>query len=83
MRELSNNCQIANPRSSTKANMILPHVMNHVERLQKWICAIYDIADRPLACDIATALEKVFALHSGTHLAYLFLTLRIVAKMSP
>ena len=81
MRELSNNCQIANPRSSTKANMILPHVMNHVERLQKWICAIYDIADRPLACDIATALEKVFALHSGTHLAYLFLTLRNRGKL--
>jgi len=81
MEQLSENCQTVNSRSATKANMIVPHVMDHVERLQNWICAIYDIADRRLACDIATALEKVFALHSGTHLAYLYLTLRNRGKL--
>jgi glycosyltransferase involved in cell wall biosynthesis len=81
MQQLSKKRQTANSQSSTKTNMITPHVMAHVERLQNWICTIYDVADRHLADDIATALEKVFALHSGTHLAYLYLTLRNRGKL--
>jgi hypothetical protein len=81
MRSLSENCQMANSGSATKANMIRPHVTDHVERFQNWIRTIYDVADSRLALDIARALERIFALHSGTHLAYLYLTLRNRAKL--
>jgi len=62
--------------SPVKANMIRPHVVDHCERLFEWICGIYDVADRKLAEDLVRALEKVFAIHSGSHMAYLYLTLR-------
>jgi O-antigen biosynthesis protein len=81
MQHLSEHCQTMTSRSTTKANMILPHVMDHFERLRNWVCGIYDVADRHLAHDIASALEKLFALHSGTHLAYLYLTLRSRGKL--
>ena len=67
--------------SITKANMIWPHFKDHCERLHQWICGIYDVTDRKLADEIVRALEKVFALHSGTHLAYMYLTLANRAKL--
>jgi glycosyltransferase involved in cell wall biosynthesis len=81
MQHLAEHCQIMSSRPDTRANMIFPHVMDHLELLQKWICGIYDVADRHLAHDIVSALEKLFALHSGTHLAYLYLTLRNRGKL--
>jgi hypothetical protein len=60
--------------SSKEANMILPHVLDHCERLHEWIYGIYDVADRNLGEDLFRAMEKVFAIHSGTHMAYLYLT---------
>jgi hypothetical protein len=73
--------QTGRSECSTKANMIWPHIEDHCERLHEWICDIYDVADSKLAEGIVTALEKMFALHSGTHLAYLYLTLRNDAKL--
>lgn len=81
MQHLSEHYQMMSSRPDTKANMILPHIMDHLELLQKWICGIYDVADTYLARDIVSALEKVFALHCGTHLAYLYLTLRNRGKL--
>jgi hypothetical protein len=81
MQQLSKHCHTMPFESSMKANMIWPHVMDHFERLREWICGIYDVADRELASEIVRALEKVFALHSGTHMAYLYLTLGTNAKL--
>jgi glycosyltransferase involved in cell wall biosynthesis len=57
-------------------NMLAPHVSRHFEEFGKWLCAIYDKADQTLAHNIASSLEKIFALHCGNHLSYLFLTCR-------
>jgi hypothetical protein len=54
--------------------MILPHVLRHFEDFQQWLSRIYDRADYRVASEIVSALYKVFALHCGTHLAYLYLT---------
>jgi glycosyltransferase involved in cell wall biosynthesis len=81
MQQLSKHCHTMPSESSMKANMIWPHVMDHFERLREWICGIYDVADRKLASEVVRALEKVFALHSGTHMAYLYLTLATNAKL--
>jgi glycosyltransferase involved in cell wall biosynthesis len=81
MQLLSEHRRTVRSQSSTKTNMIWPHMEDHCERLHEWICGVYDVADRKLAERIVTALEKVFALHSGTHLAYLYLTLRNDAKL--
>lgn len=81
MRVLSEHSRTVPSESSMKANMILPHVVDHFDRMRKWICGIYDIADRKLAREIVKALEKTFALHSGTHMAYLYLTLKARAKL--
>lgn len=55
-------------------NMLMPHVARHFEEFGNWLCAIYDQADETLAHAIASSVEKIFALHCGNHLAYLFLT---------
>jgi len=57
-----------------RRNMLLPHVSNSFQEFRQWLCAIYDEADSALAHEILRSLEKMFALHCGNHLAYLFLT---------
>ena len=81
MQRLSEHCQPMSSRSAVQANMIAPHIVNHFELLQNWVCGIYDVADRALASDIVSALEKILALHAGTHLAYLYLTSRSSGKL--
>jgi hypothetical protein len=54
--------------------MISSHVLDHFELLQNWVCGIYDVADQAFGSAIVSALEKIMALHTGTHLAYLYLT---------
>ncbi len=58
-----------------RTNMILPHVLDYLERLGVWISGIYDVVDSNLARDMVQAIHKAFALYSGTHLAYLYVTL--------
>ncbi len=58
-----------------RTNMILPHVLDYLERLGVWISGIYDVVDSNLARDMVQAIHKAFALYSGTHLAYLYMTL--------
>ena len=81
MQRLSEHCQPMSSRSAVQANMVAPHIVNHFELLQNWICGIYDVADRAFASDIVSALEKILALHAGTHLAYLYLTSRSRGKL--
>ena len=81
MQRLSEHCQPMSSPLSVRANMIAPHIVNHFELLQNWVCGIYDVADQAFASDIVSALEKILALHAGTHLAYLYLTLRSRGKL--
>jgi glycosyltransferase involved in cell wall biosynthesis len=81
MQRLSEHCQPMSSRSAVQANMIAPHIVNHFALLQNWLCGIYDVADRAFASDVVSALEKILALHAGTHLAYLYLTSRSRGKL--
>lgn len=54
-------------------NMIVPHLMQHFALLQEFLCGVYPQIDEILASDVRTCVTKIFALHSGTHLAYLYL----------
>ena len=79
--QLSERWQHMSMRADGHKNMIAPHVVDHFELLQNWVCGIYDVADKALASAIVSALEKMLALHSGTHLAYLYLTSRSHRKL--
>jgi O-antigen biosynthesis protein len=57
-------------------SMLLPHVSSHIERFEKWLRGIYYGTDEILSHGVVGAIEKIFALHSGNHLAYLYLTQR-------
>jgi len=67
--------EISFSKSDARTNMIVPHVLDYLERLGVWISGIYDVVDSNLARDIVQAIHKAFALYSGTHLAYLYMTL--------
>ena len=56
-------------------NMILPHFLHHFGLLETYASRIYETTDDNLVCDVAAALHKMIALHIGSHLAYLYLTL--------
>lgn len=58
-----------------KDNIISPHFLHHFEQLGTYVAGTCHTADGELACDLAAALYKLAALHSGAHLAYLYLTL--------
>ena len=84
--EMSRGCSLAEFMETLRASsyfshqytaarsMLRPHVMRHFERFRSWVGRIYDVADKQLARAIVEALEKIFALHCGTHLGYLMLT---------
>lgn len=54
--------------------MVWPHASKHIGAFAEWVSSIYVEADKSLAVEISAAIEKIVALHCGTHLAYLFLT---------
>ena len=62
-------------KSRVRTNMILSHLLDYLERLTAWISGAYDVADDDLAHEVVKATHRAFALYSGTHLAYLYLTL--------
>jgi glycosyltransferase involved in cell wall biosynthesis len=64
-------------------NILLPHLLNHFEQLRTYLTPTYELADEKLARDLAVALCKMSALHSGTHLAYLYLTLASLSRLNP
>jgi len=55
-------------------SMVWPHVAKHLEEFEDWMSGIYTEVDRALGDEIATAVDKILALHCGTHMAYLFRT---------
>lgn len=54
--------------------MVWLHVAKHLEQFTAWVSSVYREADRDLAREIVDAWGKIFALHCGTHLGYLFMT---------
>jgi len=67
--------EISFSKSDARTNMILPHLLDYLERLGVWISGAYDVVDSNLARDIVQAIHRAFALYSGTHLAYFYMTL--------
>jgi len=67
--------EISFSKSDARTNMILPHLVDYLERLGVWISGAYDVVDSNLARDIVQAIHRAFALYSGTHLAYFYMTL--------
>jgi glycosyltransferase involved in cell wall biosynthesis len=63
-------------RSQPQTGMLLPHVSRHVEAFQNWLSGIYRDVDVVLNEQVVSSIEKIFALHAGNHLAYLYLTRR-------
>lgn len=60
---------------TNKDNMVLPHFLHHLGLLETYVAEIYQVVDESLARDLAAALYKLLALHSGAQLAHLYLTL--------
>ncbi len=71
---LSNHDELRNQVPVERAAMVWPHVCKHIEGFGGWLRDIYTEADRSLAEGIASAIDKIIALHCGTHLAYLVMT---------
>lgn len=58
-----------------KDNLILPHILDHLRLLEAYATEVYEIVDDNFVGDLLAAVYKIFALHSGANLAYLYLTL--------
>jgi glycosyltransferase involved in cell wall biosynthesis len=59
----------------SKDNILLPHFLEHLGVLQAFITASHLRIEETLMRDLSNALYKILALHSGSHMAYLYLTL--------
>jgi glycosyltransferase involved in cell wall biosynthesis/2-polyprenyl-3-methyl-5-hydroxy-6-metoxy-1,4-benzoquinol methylase len=57
-------------------NSVLPHVLHHTAMMEEYLSGIHSRLDEPILSELAEALYKIVALHSGAHLAYLFLSCR-------
>jgi glycosyltransferase involved in cell wall biosynthesis len=56
-------------------NALLPHFLHHFKLLETFVERTYQIADEALIGELIAALYKIIASRSGTHLAFLYLTL--------
>jgi glycosyltransferase involved in cell wall biosynthesis len=63
-----------------KENMLLPHFLQQLGKLQDFVSKSHDNVDENLIRDLAAALYKILALHCGAHMAYLYLT---VSRQKP
>jgi len=62
------------PGYNAKKNMILPHLLAHVAELETYLSGIYQSLEVDLIGEVASALEKMVALHVGNHLGYWYVT---------
>ena len=67
--------EVSLSKPDARRNMILPHLLDYLDRLGVWISGVYDVVDSNLARDVVQAIHRAFALYCGTHLAYLYMTL--------
>ncbi len=61
-------------------NMLRLPLVNNLEQVLAYLSQNRETADRNLAQELGEALPKMMALNSGTHLAYLYLTLSKLGK---
>lgn len=64
-------------------NMIVPHLLQHLNLLQEFLAGVYPRIDESLMSEIQLCIFKIFALHSGTHLGYLYLAQSAVSAGDP
>jgi hypothetical protein len=60
--------------SRAQLTMVWPKAASHIADFAAWCSDIYPESDRALAGDMVDAMQKIVALHSGAHLAYLFMS---------
>jgi glycosyltransferase involved in cell wall biosynthesis len=61
-------------RYKSKDNILLPHVLQQLKILQAFISESHRSVDEIILGELAPAMYKILALHSGAHMAYLYLT---------
>jgi glycosyltransferase involved in cell wall biosynthesis len=64
-----------NIRYKSRDNLLLPHFLQHLGVLQAFLSKSHQNIDPSLLGDLLNALFKILALDTGSHLAYLYLTL--------
>ena len=57
-----------------RENILLPHVLQQLNILQAFISESHKSVDEIILGQLAPAMYKILALHSGAHMAYLYLT---------
>jgi glycosyltransferase involved in cell wall biosynthesis len=62
-------------RYKSKDNILLPHFLKHLDIIQSFISESRRNIDATLIGDLVNMLTKILALHAGSHIAYLYLTL--------
>src|SRR5579884_504857 len=80
---IRNVCRATEAVYDPRTNMILPHVMRHLELLEMFLAGVYEQIDQAVATQIQECVIKIFALHSGTHLGYLYLSQSSAASPPP
>jgi len=61
-------------RYKHRENILLPHVLQQLKILQSFISESHKNVDEIILGELAPTMYKILALHSGAHMAYLYLT---------
>jgi hypothetical protein len=75
IQSLIEQSKLGPPQYFSENNAVLPHFLHHFDLLCRYTSEIYESVDETLARDFIGSIYKIFALHSGSQLAYSFLTL--------
>lgn len=75
MRSLMSKAEIQKFEYNAKRNIILPHLLAHVAELETYLSGIYESLEADLIGELASALGKMVALHTGNHIGYWYATL--------
>ncbi len=72
VHKITSNIGVRSFPYNCKENILLPHFLYHLGVLEIYVTQSRKTVDEFLARELADALYKLVALHSGTHLAYLY-----------
>jgi glycosyltransferase involved in cell wall biosynthesis len=75
VRDLALSTGESSVRFRYKENILVPHFLQQLGVLQAFISQSHKIVDEIIIQELEAALFKILALHSGAHIAYLYLTL--------
>lgn len=73
--DLTNGGGVPRPQYSCRDNMLVPRMFEGLGLMEDFLLQSRRYIDEQLICELKAALYKLFALCSGAHLAYLYLTL--------